>query len=348
MKWRAAIAALLAAAAVAGCESITYYGQAIGGQLSLFSRTRPVEDWLADPETTPELRARLLKAREIREFASRSLALPDNGSYHAYAQLDRPYVVWNVYAAEEFSVDAKQECFPFAGCVSYRGFFSESEAKRHAENLRKQGYDVYLGGVVAYSTLGWFDDPLLSTFIGFADTQLARLVFHELAHQKVYAKNDTAFNESFAVTVEEEGVRRWLDAEGRSAELAAFRAAQQRRRGFAARVKQARERLALHYQGNISIEEKRQLKRGEFDRLRIDYPGIVPAEPNNAFLVSIALYTEMVPAFERLLAECKGDLPEFYRRASGIGALPKEERSTALRKGTGSEGPGPAPHRRAG
>jgi predicted aminopeptidase len=257
-------------------------------------------------------------------------------------------VVWNVYAAGEFSVDAKQECFPFAGCVSYRGFFSESEAKRHAENLRKQGYDVYLGGVVAYSTLGWFDDPLLSTFIGFADTQLARLVFHELAHQKVYAKNDTAFNESFAVTVEEEGVRRWLDAEGRGAELDAFRAAQQRRRGFAARVKQTRERLALHYQGNISAEEKRQLKRGEFDRLRIDYPGIVPAEPNNAFLVSIALYTEMVPAFERLLAECKGDLPEFYRRASGIGALPKGERSTALQKGTGSEGPGPAPHRRAG
>jgi predicted aminopeptidase len=329
MSWRLACAVLLVAA-VAGCESVSYYSQAIGGQLSLFSRSRPVEDWLADPATTAELRGRLLKARDIREFASGKLGLPDNGSYHSYAQLDRPYVVWNVYAAAEFSVTAKQECFPFAGCVSYRGFFSEADAQRHAEGLRKQGYDVYVGGVVAYSTLGWFDDPLLSTFIDFSDTQLARLVFHELAHQKVYARNDTAFNESFAVTVEEEGVRRWLEAGGRSAELASFRASQLRRRDFAARVKQTRERLAPLYQGNISREEKLQLKRGEFDRLRADYPAIVPAEPNNAFLVSIALYTEMVPAFERLLAACNGDLKEFYQRAGKIGGLPKDERPLAL------------------
>jgi predicted aminopeptidase len=329
VKWRLACAVLLVAA-VAGCESVSYYSQAIGGQLSLFSRSRPVEDWLADPATTPELRGRLLEARDIREFASRKLGLPDNGSYHSYAQLDRPYVVWNVYAAAEFSVTAKQECFPVAGCVSYRGFFSEADAQRHAEGLRKQGYDVYVGGVAAYSTLGWFDDPLLSTFIDFSDTQLARLVFHELAHQKVYARNDTAFNESFAVTVEDEGVRRWLEAGGRSAELASFRASQLRRRDFAARVKQTRERLAPLYQGNISREEKLQLKRGEFDRLRADYPAIVPAEPNNAFLVSIALYTEMVPAFEQLLAACNGDLTQFYQRAGEIGGLPKEERPLAL------------------
>ena len=330
MKWRLAFVSLLVAAAVTGCESVSYYSQAIGGQLSLFARSRPVEDWLSDPATAPQLRSRLLKAKGIREFASRSLALPDNGSYHSYAQLDRPYVVWNVYAAGEFSVEAKQECFPFAGCVSYRGFFSEEEAKRHAETLRKQGYDVYVGGVAAYSTLGWFDDPLLSTFIGFSDTQLARLVFHELAHQKVYARNDTGFNESFAVTVEEEGVRRWLETEGRGAELEAFRAAQARKREFAARVKQARERLASLYAVGGSKDALAEQKRGEFDRLRASYPGIVPAEANNAFLVSIALYTEMVPAFERLLAACNGDLPEFYRRATKIGALPKDERPLAL------------------
>jgi len=330
MRWRVAGAALVLAVAMAGCESISYYSQAIGGQLSLFSRSRPVEEWLADPGTAPELHAQLLKARAIREFASRSLGLPENGSYHSYAQLDRPYVVWNVYAAGEFSVEAKRECFPFAGCVSYRGFFSEAEAQRHAESLRQQGYDVYVGGVAAYSTLGWFDDPLLSTFIDFSDTQLARLVFHELAHQKVYAKGDTTFNESFAVTVEDEGVRRWLDATGRSAELAAFRAAQARRRDFAARVRQARERLALVYQGNISREEKLRLKGGEFDRLRADYPFIGPMQANNAFLVSIALYTEMVPAFERLLSACNGDLAEFYRRADKIGALPRDERPLAL------------------
>jgi predicted aminopeptidase len=335
MRWRLALtaAALAAAGTIAGCESISYYGQAIGGQIALFSRARSVDDWLADPGTAPELRGRLVKARAIREFASRTLALPENGSYHSYAQLDRPYVVWNVYAASEFSVDAKQECFPFAGCVSYRGFFSEADAKRHAEGLRKQGYDVYVGGVAAYSTLGWFDDPLLSTFIGFSDTQLARLVFHELAHQKVYAKNDTAFNESFAVTVEEEGVRRWLAAEGRGAELEAFRAAQYRKRYFAARVKQTRERLASIYAAGGSKETLAEQKRGEFDRLRAAFPGIVPAEPNNAFLVSIALYTEMVPAFERLLAACNGDLKVFYERAGKIGTLPKDERPTALQKG---------------
>jgi predicted aminopeptidase len=330
MKWRLVFALALVAAAVTGCESIAYYGQAIGGQLALLSRTRPIEDWLADPATTPELRARLLKAKGIREFASRSLGLPDNGSYHSYAQLDRRYVVWNVYAAGELSVEAKQECFPFAGCVSYRGFFSEAEARRHAEVLRKEGYDVYVGGVAAYSTLGWLDDPLLSTFIGFSDTQLARLVFHELAHQKVYARNDTAFNESFAVTVEEEGVRRWLEAEGRGIELEAFRAAQVRKREFASRVKQTRERLASIYKAGGSKETLLEQKRGEFDRLRASYPGIVPEEANNAFLVSIALYTEMVPAFERLLAACNGDLPEFYRRATKIGELPKDERPLAL------------------
>ena len=340
MRWRAVLAALVAAGAIAGCESVSYYGQAIGGQLALFSRARPVDDWLSDPATTPELRNRLVRARGIRAFASRSLALPDNGSYHSYAQLDRPYVVWNVYAAGEFSVEPKQECFPFAGCVSYRGFFSEEDAKRHAESLRKQGYDVYMGGVAAYSTLGWFDDPLLSTFIGFSDTQLARLVFHELAHQEVYAKGDSVFNESFAVTVEEEGVRRWLEAEGRSAELEAFRAAQQRRRDFAARVKQTRERLASLYAAGGPKEALAEQKRGEFDRLRADYPGIVPAEPNNAFLVSIALYTEMVPAFERLLAACNGDLAEFYRRAGSIGSLPKDERPSALQKGSGSAAAG--------
>jgi len=348
MRWRLAVAALALVAVMAGCESISYYSQAISGQLSLFSRTRPVDDWLGDPGTSPELRARLLKARAIRAFASRTLALPDNGSYSSYAQLDRPYVIWNVYAAGEFSVDAKQECFPFAGCVSYRGFFSEADAQKHAESLRKQGYDVYVGGVAAYSTLGWFDDPLLSTFIGYSDTQLARLVFHELAHQKLYAKNDTAFNESFAVTVEEEGVRRWLEAEGRGTELAAFRALQARKREFAGRVKQARERLATIYAASGSREVMLEQKRGEFDRLRADYPGIVPAEPNNAFLVSIALYTEMVPAFERLLAACNGDLGEFYRRATRIGALPKDERPSALEKGSGSLAPALAPHRRAG
>ena len=329
MKLRLAIAVLLAAP-VAGCESISYYTQAIGGQLNLLARARPIDAWLADPATPPALRSRLEQAQRIRGFASRSLGLPDNGSYHAYAELGRPYVVWNVYAAPEFSVEPKQECFPFTGCVSYRGFFSEEDARRHAGQLRSQGYDVHVAGVAAYSTLGWFDDPLLSTFIQYSDTQLARLVFHELAHQLVYARNDTTFNESFAVAVEEAGVRRWLQAEGRGAELDAFSASQARRREFAARVKQARERLASLYATGLPREAMLGRKRGELERLRADYGAIVPAEPNNAFLVSIALYTELVPAFERLLAASHGDMPKFYQAVKELAKSPQDERKLAL------------------
>ena len=306
-RWLAITGVLLL---IAGCQSLAYYSQAIGGHLRVLAKARPVEDWLADPATPPELKQRLQTARRIREFASNELKLPDNKSYLAYADLERPFVVWNVFAAPELSVEPKAECFPFTGCVSYRGFYAEDDARRHAEKLRAQGYDVYVGGVPAYSTLGWSDDPLLSTFIRYGDAQLARLLFHELAHQVAYAKNDTTFNESFAVAVEEEGVKRWLRAEGRSGELADFHAAQARKRELAQRVAQARERLARVYRSSFSREEMLEQKRGEWARLRATYPGI-PAEPNNAFLASIAVYTELVPAFERLLAQ-SGSFERFY------------------------------------
>jgi predicted aminopeptidase len=326
------VLAVLVVGLIAGCQSLAYYRQAIGGHLDVLSKARPVEDWLADPSTPPELKERLQTARRIRQFASTNLKLPENNSYLAYADLERPYVVWNVFAAPEFSVEPKAECFPFTGCVSYRGFYSEEDARRHAEKLRKAGYDVYVGGVPAYSTLGWSDDPLLSTFIRYSDAQLARLVFHELAHQVVYAKNDTTFNESFAVAVEEEGVRRWLEQESRasdrSAELAAFRAGQARKRELAERVSQARERLALVYRSNLSREAMLEQKRGEWDRLRTSYPTL-PAEPNNAFLASIAVYTELVPAFERLLAE-SGSLENFYKRVKELAAAEPSKRTTQL------------------
>jgi predicted aminopeptidase len=314
-----AVLALLALALLAGCESLSYYGQAIGGHFKLLSAARPVDSWLSDPATPQELKGRLETARRIREFASRDLHLPDNASYTAYADLGRRFAVWNVFAAPKFSVDPKAECFPITGCVAYRGFFSEREAQRHADRLRAQGYDGYVGGILAYSTLGWFDDPLLSTFIAYPDAQVARLVFHELAHQVAYAKDDTTFNESFAVVVEEEGVRRWLEAEGRTSELAAFHAAQARKRELAARIKETRERLKTIYAMQLSPEEMLEQKRGEFDRLRAAFPGFVPAEPNNAFLVSIALYNELVPAFERLLGE-SGGLDAFYQRARKLAA----------------------------
>ena len=330
MKWRAAAAAS-AVLLVVGCQSLSYYTQAIGGHLKVMANARPIDDWLADPATDAQLRERLETARRIRAFASKQLGLPDNGSYLAYADLNRPAVVWNVFAASAFSVEPKAECFPFAGCVSYRGFYSEAEARRHADKLREDGYDVYVGGVPAYSTLGWFDDPLLSTFIRYPDAQLARLVFHELSHQLVYAKGDTTFNESFAVTVEQEGVRRWLAAEGRTGELEEFRATQERRREFAQRVKQTRERLAVVYRTSESQQNMLEQKRGEWQRLRQSYPGI-PAEPNNAFLASIAAYTELVPAFEQLLAE-SGSLEAFYRRTKALATKPAEREAFVRKSG---------------
>ena len=325
------IAALAAALLLCGCESMQYYAQAIGGHLSVMRAARPVDAWLADPGTPEDLRARLQLARGIREFASRELGLPQNGSYGAYADLGRPYVVWNVYAAPEFSTEARKECFPFSGCVSYRGFFSEEDARRHAEKLRLARNDVFVGGVPAYSTLGWFDDPLLSTYIRYPDAQLARLLFHELAHQEVYARDDTAFNESFAVAVEEAGVRRWLRAQGRDAEFDAFQTVQARRRQLAARVEALRKRLEAVYRSDIPAEQKLQLKAEEFAKLRADYGKIVPAEPNNAFLVSISVYTEHVPAFERLLAQADGNLPAFYKKVRELDSMDKSARDTALR-----------------
>ncbi len=199
---------------LSGCTTLGYYAQAVGGHLEVMRLAAPVEERLREPDTPEPLRAKLARALAIREFASRELALPDNGSYRRYADLGQPFVVWNVVAAPEFSVEPLESCFPFAGCVSYRGYYSEEAARAYAAALAEKGYDVHVGGVPAYSTLGWFDDPLLSTFIHYPEAELARIVFHELAHQVVYVKGDTMFNESFASTVEEEGVRRWLEREG--------------------------------------------------------------------------------------------------------------------------------------
>jgi len=320
---------VVALALLSGCESLSYYGQAIGGHFKLMSQAKPIDTWLSDPATPPDLKARLETARGIREFASRELHLPDNGSYTTYANLDRRFAVYNVFAAPKFSVDPKPECFPITGCVAYRGFYSEKDANAYADKLREQGFDVYTGGVLAYSTLGWFDDPLLSTFIRYPDAQVARLVFHELAHQLVYAKGDTTFNESFAVVVEDEGVRRWLEPQGRTADLAAFRAEQERKRDLAARIKDTRERLKAIYASKLTPEQMLEQKKGEFDRLRALYPTFVPAEPNNAFLVSIALYNEFVPALERVLA-ASGSLDKFYERARALAHEDRKQRDALL------------------
>ena len=338
---------LLAAVALAlgGCASPAYYLQAVGGQFELWRLARPIEAVHADPAIAAELRARLAAAARIRDFASSALALPDNGSFRRYAALDRPYVVWNVFAAEEFSVKAREWCFPVAGCVGYRGYFSRAGAEAHAASLRAEGFEVHIGGVPAYSTLGWFDDPLISTFIHFPQTELARLIFHELSHQILYASDDTEFNESFAVAVEEEGLRRWLAREADPAMHAAFERGQRMRAEFQGLVLGARNRLEALYDSDLPKEDQRREKARILAGLRQDYEAL-KAGPwqgfagfdhwlgqdgiNNATLTSLSLYHRLVPAFTALLARHHRDLPRFYAEVKTLTVLPKEERREKL------------------
>jgi len=312
---------LAAALPLAGCETLAYYAQAIHGEMSLLAAARPVGEVIDDPATLPQLRARLELARQIRAYASSALALPDNGSYRNYSALDRPYAVWNVIATAEFSLEPLQSCFPVAGCVAYRGFFAREDAERYAAGLHARGDDVLLYGVPAFSTLGRFDDPLLSTFIGYSDAELARLIFHELAHQVVYVKDDSTFNESFAVTVEREGVRRWLRATGRGAQLAAFEQEQRRREAFLERLDEIRGRLRTLYASRLPAAEMRERKRAEMAKVEAlleGSPGLRALPANNALLASFAIYTRLVPAFEKLLAGEGGDFAKFYARVKAL------------------------------
>ncbi len=315
--FRRILASGAAVLVLAGCETLGYYAQAVSGHLSLMQAAQPLERLLADPQTPRGLRERLELARQLREFASKELGLPDNGSYRSYAELPRPFAVWNVVAAPEFSLEPLKSCFPVAGCVAYRGFFARGDAERHAQGLREAGHDVYLYGVPAYSTLGRFDDPLLSTFIQYREGDLARLIFHELAHQVAYARDDSTFNESFAAVVEREGARRWFASRGRDEEQHALAEAERRSAELEALLEASRGRLASLYRARLAPEAKRERKRAELAALKpklAAHPRLARAEPNNAFLAAHATYTRLVPAFERLLAEEGGNLERFYAR----------------------------------
>ena len=327
-----------------GCDTLRYYSQAVGGQLTLLHRAAPIDEQLGREAVSPALKAKLEAVLRIREFASRELALPDNGSYKRYADLGRPFALWNVFAAPEFSLEPVNSCFVFIGCVSYRGYFSEADAQAEAAVLRARGYDVHVGGVPAYSTLGWFDDPVLNTFIHYPDAGLARLLFHELAHQVLYVKNDTLFNESFAATVEQAGVARWLAQRGSDSDRAAYERLQRMRNDFLALIVKHRAALERLYREDLTAQEKREGKarvlaqmQEEYRQLRASWGGFAgydrwfAAKPNNATLVSVSLYTELVPAFRALLEREGGDLPRFYAAVKKLAKLPKEERDARLR-----------------
>ena len=334
---------LAAVLALAGCGNLGYYWNSVGGQLEIWQREAPIERLLADPALDPKTKAQLERALRIRDYASRELGLPDNRSYRSYADLARPFVVWNVFAAEEFSTDPKQWCFPFAGCVGYRGYFSETEARTHAATLAAEGYDVHVGGVPAYSTIGWFADPVLNTFIHYPELELARLLFHELAHQVVYVKDDTVFNESFATAVEQAGVTRWLETHGSDADRTRFAQIQRFRTDFRELVTSTRGELAKLYASSASPQEKRRRKAELFAALknayaaqRQDWGGFAGydrwfAQPlGNAHLASVAIYAQQVPAFEALLRQQGNDLGRFYAVVRELAALPAAERNQRL------------------
>lgn len=328
---------------VGGCINIPYYAQAIDGQLRLMAATRPISEVLVDATTDPALRRQLERESAVREFASRELALPDNGSYRSYADLGRPFVVWNVFAAPEFSVELQQWCMVFIGCVNYRGYYDKNKADLYADELKQEGADTRVGGVLAYSTLGYFNDPVLNTFLRLGDQEVARIVFHELAHQLIYASGDTAFNESFATAVENEGMRRWLTQSATPERLRDFETQQQRKAQFHRLVADSRDKLRVIYASSLEPDAKRRAKAEVIAEMQRTYAELKAgwggyggydkwfSQPlNNAALGSVALYTQWVPAFRALLEQEGESLPSFYLRVEALAHLPKSERAKAL------------------
>jgi len=342
--WLGPAAVVTVTLTMAGCTSLGYYMQAARGQWGVVSAARPIDDWLDDPEASDQLKQRLRLARQIREFASRELAEPANRSYTLYADLKRPAVVWNVFATPELSTRLKTWCYPFFGCASYRGYFDRTAADQLGTELIAHGYDVSVGPVQAYSTLGWFADPLLNTFINLPEPELARLIFHELAHQVVYVRDDTVFNESFATAVEREGVRRWLQARGSDPLRTEWQAIEQRRAQFLRLVTGTRDALNEVYAGALADPDKRGRKRALFAELQDRYRALRDgpwggfngydrffSQPlNNAHLAAIGAYYDQVPAFESLMRRTGPDMATFFRDVRRIAALRKDRRDLEL------------------
>jgi predicted aminopeptidase len=352
------VAALLGAACLTvGCSTMGYYAQSVGGHLDLLSRAKPIDEVSAAESTPSALRDRLALAARIRDFAVSDLGLPDNRSYRRYSDLGRNAAVYNVTAAPELSLKLETWCFPVVGCVGYRGYYDRAAADAEAGVLRSRGLEVNVYGVPAYSTLGKLDwlggDPLLNTFINWPEGELARLVFHELAHQVVYAEGDTMFNESFATAVERIGVQRWLDQRAGDETRREYAAQDARREDFRALTTRYRDRLNALYTSAVSDADKRAGKAELMRELRADHAKMKAERwngfagydgwferANNASFGVLAAYNELVPQFERLYEREGRDVKRFYAEVARLAALPKEQRHATL-----TSTPDPAPTR---
>jgi predicted aminopeptidase len=323
------------------CASFRYYAQAVRGQSEIVFHRQPIAALLDKPATDPHLAKRLALAQQARRFASQHLHLPDNRSYTRYVDLHRSFAVWNVFAAPRYSVEPLLHCFPIAGCVGYRGYFSEADAKADAQRLRAQGYDVEVGGVSAYSTLGWFADPILSSMLRWDDDELDGTIFHELAHQLIYVEDDTAFNESFATFVQDQGLREWRASRG----LPPLNArAEAMENGFTALALDLRQRLKTLYASGSDQPTMEAGKRREIAAFRVRYaqwrdrewPGEhaydtwVAAPINNARLLPFGLYDQWTPAFGALFKQSRERWPVFYQRVRALSHQPKPQRDTVL------------------
>jgi predicted aminopeptidase len=328
-----------------GCIGISYYAQSLNGHLEIVSARQPVDRLIADPAQPEPLRMRLALASDIRRFATDRLALPDNDSYRSYVDTRRDYVTWAVFAAPEFALGARTWCFPVYGCVPYKGYFSEKAADKFAAQQQRQGLDVHVSGIPAYSTLGRLSDPLLNTMFRYDETYLAGVIFHELAHQRVYVAGDTGFNEAFATAVEVTGVEKWLTARSDRAALRRYRAERKRKADFLALLAGARDDLRAIYASGGGEAQKRAAKAAAIDRLRARYRRLrdgrwggyrgydkwFESPINNAKLAATGFYNDLVPAFERLFEICSGDYERFYAAVRRIGKLDRPKRAGALR-----------------
>jgi predicted aminopeptidase len=343
--WTQIIFGVILAVVLTGCESMVYYKQLISGQIAILNKRQPIHELLDNPDTPEKLKEKLRLVIDIRSFAKNELFLPVKNQYLDFVALDRPFAGWNMWATPEFSFSPKTWCYPIIGCAIYRGYFSKEDAFNYGHQLEAQGYDVYIGGVVAYSTLGWLDDPVFSTFIYRSDIRLAALIFHELSHHLLYVSDDTTFNESFAIAVEQEGLRRWLTAVNNQKASEIYKLDYRRRQQFIELVMKYRKELETLYAKNLPIPEKRQAKAAVFEKLKDDYRLLkqhwngysgydfwMYQKMNNAKLISVSTYNDLVPAFLELLKTCNNDLKVFYKKCQDLSKKSKEERWAYLEK----------------
>jgi predicted aminopeptidase len=326
------------------CSDGGYYLQAAKGQYDILKKRQPITELLASGKLSQQQQLELSRILEIRSFATEQLALPENDSYRSYVELETPYPIWNVVAAPELSLEAKTWCFPIAGCVSYRGYFSEADARAFAQSLQRENYDTLVAGVPAYSTLSWFDDPVLSSFSSWPAPSVARLIFHELAHQQLYLSDDSAFNEAFATSVELAGSKRWLAASGSAKEVELFQRQLEREEIFVEWTNTLHLRLVELYASSLSRATKRQQKQEILAEARHNYQSLKDswggysgydkwvASLNNARLTSLKTYRRLLPAFNALLAENNYDFKAFYLACKKLAEQPAEQRQRFLAK----------------